>query len=286
MAYITITEYKTAPTAVDVNNLVVGGNQAAQDAELAELCRRASSIIDSELGFSLVAASRVEMHRVRYQRDGTLSIHPNWVPLNQLTALAVGTTASDLATVSSTALAASFVDEQQWVVPYAGSVTTGFPIQLGGGRPGSRVLAKATVVSGYPNTTLTVASTAGQTSITVGSAVGFTPALGSVVADEQVTIIDGAKTETVTVTATAGNVLTVSALAYDHAIGVAVSAMPADVKEACTLAVSTLIRNRQSEALTGAGQTLQPGPSLGDMGVRGPGWPTVFNMIAGYKRVR
>ncbi len=287
MAYITPTEYKTAPTAVDVNNLVAGGNQAAQDAELAELCRRATSIIDSELGFSLAATSRVEFHRTRYQRDGALSIHPNWAPLNQLTAVSIGTTAADLVAVSATALAAAFIEEQQWILPIAAMVTTGFPIQLGGGKPGARILAKTTAVSGYPNTTLTVAPAANATQLTVAAPAGFTPAAGSAVADEQVQIIDGALTETVTVVSVAGNVLTLAApIVNAHAVGVVVSALPADVKEACTLGVSTLIRNRQNEALSGAGQTLQPGPSLGDMGARGPGWPTVFSMISGYKRVR
>jgi hypothetical protein len=31
--YLTVQEYKDAPTSIDYNNLVVGGNQAAQDAE-------------------------------------------------------------------------------------------------------------------------------------------------------------------------------------------------------------------------------------------------------------
>ena len=29
--YLTVAEYKNAPTSIDYNNLVVGGNQSAQD---------------------------------------------------------------------------------------------------------------------------------------------------------------------------------------------------------------------------------------------------------------
>ena len=44
--YLTVAEYKNAPTAIDYDNLVVGGNQAAQDAELLANIARASSFID------------------------------------------------------------------------------------------------------------------------------------------------------------------------------------------------------------------------------------------------
>ena len=51
--YITVTEYKNAPTSIDFDNLVVGGNAGAQDAELANAILRASSFIDEFLNQNL-----------------------------------------------------------------------------------------------------------------------------------------------------------------------------------------------------------------------------------------
>ena len=44
--YLTVAEYKNAPTSIDYNNLVVGGNQTAQDSELANVILRASSFMN------------------------------------------------------------------------------------------------------------------------------------------------------------------------------------------------------------------------------------------------
>jgi hypothetical protein len=43
--YITVAEFKNAPTSIDYNNLVVNGNQQAQDAELARVIMRATSYL-------------------------------------------------------------------------------------------------------------------------------------------------------------------------------------------------------------------------------------------------
>jgi hypothetical protein len=47
--YLSVAEYKNAPTAIDYDNLVVGGNQAQQDAELLTVIGRASSWINTHL---------------------------------------------------------------------------------------------------------------------------------------------------------------------------------------------------------------------------------------------
>ncbi len=48
-AYLTLAEYKNAPTSIDTNNLVVGGNQEAQDAELSRVILRATSYLNEYL---------------------------------------------------------------------------------------------------------------------------------------------------------------------------------------------------------------------------------------------
>ena len=282
--YLSAAEYRAAPTAVDSNNLVAGGNQAVQDAALLEQIRRASSWINNELNQSVIAASRVELHRARYQRDGTLSIRTNGTPANQLLGLSLGTHAGDLAVVSD--LSGAFIDEGQWVIPNTGVNAGGYPIQFGPRvTAGGRLLAKLTVVSGWPNTTLTASAIAGATTITVASGAGFTPALGSDVASDSVQIIDGALTETVTVSSVAGNVLTVSALVNAHSSGAVVSSMPGAIKEAATLVTSAFIRTRGSEAIIMA-QGTTPGPSAGDMANRGPSLGAAARMLVTYRRVR
>ena len=71
--YLTVQEYKDAPTSIDYNNLVVGGNQAAQDAELANVILRASSYMNEYLNQSLVADQYTETQRVRVNGQGDSS---------------------------------------------------------------------------------------------------------------------------------------------------------------------------------------------------------------------
>jgi hypothetical protein len=55
--YINASEYKDAPTSIDYDNLVVGGNASAQDAELSRVILRASSYMNEYLNQSLLAES-------------------------------------------------------------------------------------------------------------------------------------------------------------------------------------------------------------------------------------
>ena len=62
-SYLTIAEYKNAPTAIDYNNLVTGGTSAQQDAELASVIQRASSWIDIYVNQPLIAQNFLEQCR-------------------------------------------------------------------------------------------------------------------------------------------------------------------------------------------------------------------------------
>lgn len=250
MPYLTIAEYRAAPTAVDTNNFILNDTQPAQDAALAQVIARASAWIDNTCNQPLIASLHVENKRPRYNRYGALSIHPDRTPLNQLVALSVGTNGANLYTVTD--LTGAFIDEGNWIIPSspAGAVSPISSFGSGMSGRGSQVLTRLTTVSGWPNTTLASAPAVGATSFTVVSPVGFTPALGSDVADMTVTIFDGVNTETITVLSVAGSTLNCAPLGFAHTSGVAVSGLPGDVKEAAILAVSGFIRARQSETLT------------------------------------
>jgi hypothetical protein len=120
--YLTLAEFKNAPTALDYNNLVPGGNQAAQDAELTNVIYRASSYIDQFCSQTLAARVNVEQQRVRVAGDGTLRIHPqNW-PVVALTALQFGGTASSMNPVADCSLA--WLEDQSIIFPAGGSSLT------------------------------------------------------------------------------------------------------------------------------------------------------------------
>lgn len=255
---LTAAEYRNAPTGVSTSSLVPGGDQAAQDAELANVIARASAWCENVCDQPLVASTHIENRMCRYTVGGWLSVHPERSPLNQLVAASVGTHGGNLVAVSD--LTGAFVDQQQWVIPTGGYGT--FPLSLGGWR-GGRVLVRLTSVSAWANTTLTVAPAANATSITVADASGFTPAVGTPAYDAPITIYDGENTETITVLSVSGKVLTLATgLQFTHAIGVAVSASPADLKQAAILATSAHIRQRGSDSMV-VSPTAQPGTMLG-----------------------
>ena len=103
--YLTLTEFKNAPTSLDYNNLVPGGNQAAQDAELTNVIYRASSYIDQFCSQVLGARTNDEQQRVRVSADGTLRIHPQYHPIVALTSLSFGGTPNSMQTVPDCSLA-------------------------------------------------------------------------------------------------------------------------------------------------------------------------------------
>jgi hypothetical protein len=97
LPYLTPAEYLASPTgAVDVNNLVDDGDEAAQTAALTEVIRRASGWIDTTMR---PVADRGQPRRVRPRplaaRRAPL-LHPKQSPLNELIAVSIGTNAGNL----------------------------------------------------------------------------------------------------------------------------------------------------------------------------------------------
>lgn len=272
-SYLVPSEYRASPTAASTLSLVSGGDQATQDAALVELIAEASALMDDEFTQSVISASFVQWVRTRIQPDGTLSLHLNRNPPNQLVSVSVGTTAANLTAIAD--LTGVFLEDRNWVVPYA-------PLAVAGGR----VLAKVTAVAAWPNTTITsTPNNIGATSLTVASAVGFTPFVGSEVSGDPVTIYDGKLTEIVTVTNVAGNVLTLAApgLVNAHSAGTPVSMLPPDIKRACVFGVNWLLKSRQSDAVA-MNTTQAPGSSTGDRG--GLDLYNMKQICSNYARVR
>jgi hypothetical protein len=246
--YLTLTEFKNAPTALDYGNLVVGGNQAAQDAELSNAILRASSWIDQECNQIIGATVDVEQQRIRARPDGTLRFHPKYFPVVALTDFQFGFTPVSLQAVSDPSQA--WFEEQEIIFPYAqlpqsmssqGPLSFGFPASSR-----AECYIKYSYINGYANTTIATIASAGSSVLLLDDGTGIVPG-------EQLTIYDGANTERVTVASNyafdSNTVPVVSPLIYTHAVGVSVSALPAAIKEAAILMTSAFLKIRGDASL-------------------------------------
>jgi hypothetical protein len=245
--YLTLTEYKNAPTSVDVDNLVVGGNAAAQDAELSNVIARASSWIDTYCNQILGATVEQEQQRVRMRGDGSIRIHPRYAPVIAVSALSYGLDPNALTVVPDCSVC--WLEDQQIIFPYisllAGQTSQGplsysFPANAGG-----EMFVRYSYVNGYANS-LIAAATAAATSLTVNTGTG-------IVAGQMLKIYDGANSENVTVASTytfgSTTVPLTAALAYTHSTGISISSLPPAIKEAAILATTAFLKVRGDNSL-------------------------------------
>ena len=282
-SYITTAEYKSAPTAQQISNLVVGGNEAAQDAELAAVILRASSFMDEYLNQNLVATNTVETQRVRFTPQGYISLHPNNNPILALVSFQYGTDPNNLQTLADPSKA--WFENSQVVVPLSqlsATYTSQGPLAFGGAAaPNTQIFTKYTYIAGYVNT-IAGAATAGDTSITVTDATG-------IIAGQQYLITDGSKTERVTVASnyTFGNttVTLASALIYTHLAGASFSNMPAAVKQACILLTTGFLKVRGDSAMM-MSMTQRPVGQVVGSDLYGSNMKVALDMIHKYRRVR
>lgn len=278
-SYLTAEEYKNAPTALDITNLVVGGNQDAQDAELRNVIRRASSYMNEYFNQNLVAAENVETQRIRVTPDGFLALHPFNSPVIALTNLQYGTMPTNLTTLPDCSQV--WFENQQVIVPLyqnvyssQGPLAFGFPPSTS-----SRIYVKYTYIAGFVNTLCT--GTAGDSNLTVADGTG-------VMAGQNLTIYDSAKSETVTVADTyvfgSTTVPLTSPLTKTHT-GVAFGNLPGAIKEACILITSAFIKRRGDQALTMMTTTRPSGMQQGAQ-LYGDDIRLALDMVDKYRRVR
>lgn len=282
--YLTLKEFKNAPTALDYGNLVVGGNQSAQDAELSNAILRASSWIDQYCRQIIGATTNTEQQRVRMRSDGTVRIHPKNFPVVALTNIEVGSTPQNLVAAPDCSIA--WFEEQEIIFPYSqlptnmssqGPLSFGFP-----GTPGRETYVKYTYVNGYANTVLDTDATAGDSIITVKNGTG-------IVAGEMLTLYDGASTERVVVDSTyvfgSTTVPLADPLDFAHTSGVAISSLPAAIKEAAILVTSTFLKIRGDSALILA-VTNTPGTQVDGSQGLGNDLAVAQQLLKPFRRIR
>jgi hypothetical protein len=281
-AYLTVAEYKNAPTSIDYDNLVVGGNAGAQDAELANVIMRASSYMDAHLNRNLTATTYVETQRTRMTNEGYIALHPDNAPVVQLSDFQYGGSPLNLITLPD--CSQTWFENQQIIIPLS-QLSTSYssqgPLAFGGGIPRQQIFTKYTYVAGYVNTRI-VTATAAATSLTVRSGAG-------IIAGQILHIYDGATSEDVTVASTYTNGSTTvpltTALVSTHSAGVAIGNMPTTIKQACILITTAFIKMRGDNSMT---MQITTGATANVDGAQrfGGDIASALEMIKLYRRVR
>jgi hypothetical protein len=282
--YLTLEEFKQAPTSLDYGNLVQGGSSAAQDAELTNAITRASSWIDQYCNQILGATVDTEQQRTRLRPDGSVIFHPKYSPIVALVSLNIGSDSQNLTTVPDPSIA--WLEESQVVFPYANANLTwssAGPIGFGAATSSrSPVFLNYTYVNGYANTTIATAASASATSITVANGAG-------IVAGQMLTIYDGVNTEQVTVASTytfgSTTVPLTHGLTYAHAVGVSVSALPAAVKQAAILLTSAFLKIRGDASLV-MSVTTRPGEAIPGSQMLGTDRAVAEELLEPFRRIR
>jgi hypothetical protein len=278
--YITVAEYKSAPTAIDYDNLVVGGNASAQDAELERVILRATSYLNEYLNQDLHAENTTETQRVRISGQGYIFLHPNKNPVLSLSEFQWGTDPNNLQTLADPSLC--WFENQQIVIPLSQintTYTSQGPLAFGTYGPRIPVFTKYTYIGGYVNTTCS--GTAGASSLTVTNPAGILPG-------EKYRIINGAYSEQVRVSPnyTYGNstVPIVGVLENNHTLA-GFSNMPFAIKQATILVTTAFIKQRGDRSLT-MNLTTQPTTNIGNNQRYAGEIALALDMVNLYRRVR
>ena len=280
-SYLTAEEYINAPTSIDIDNLVIGGNANAQKAELRNVILRASSYLDEYLNQNLVAHQNTETQRVRMSPAGYIALHPKYNPIISLEQFWYGVNPSQLYSFDCSQ---AWFEDQQVLIPMPQLLndwTSQGPLQFGLPPVGGQIFAKYTYVAGFVNTTI-VSAVAGENTLIVRNHAGVT-------AGAMLRIYDGHKSETVYVSDNyvyGSTTVTLTApLAYDHALGVAIGNLPNAIKEACILVTTAFLKARGDGSLT-MGITPRPQGTTRGAERYGKEIALALDMVDKYRRVR
>ena len=253
--YVSLDEVKFSPTAsaIDFSNLIENASQNVQDRALSELIKRASSEADTytmgRLGTLNATANTETMADVRPTRQGEIIVHPYYNPIREITSFSVGWGPGDGMQAITLSTSNCFIAREQFRITGNSSMGLYFGnLGIAGGAWSymTPMYCQYTYVNGWANTFTTTSTAAGATSIVVTDATGIYPSM-------QLMVWDGMNDEYVQVASSyvAGSttVTLTNALSYKHGIGVNVSALPAEVKQAVIHLVVAMIKQRGAGGL-------------------------------------
>ena len=283
--YITVQEYKNAPTALNIDMLVVGGNAAAQDAELAQVILRASSYMNEYFNQNLVADEYTETQRIRYSASGGYyALHPYNAPIVSLSAFYYGANPNQLNALQDCSTA--WFEGQQIIIPgnqIGWNWTSQGPLQFGGSIGQSNwTFTKYTYIAGYVNTIILANTAAGDTSFIVDDPTG-------IIAGQHYRIYDGARTERVTVNDNyvygSTTVTLQSPMLFAHGAGAAFGNLPNALKQACILITNAFIKMR-GDASTTMAYTTSPSGNVAGSVRYGSDIQVALDMVNKFRRIR
>lgn len=280
--YLTVDEYKQAPTAVDVDDLVGGGSMALNDVELGNVLARASSWMDAHCNQVLAATQDTETFRCRASRDGFLRVHPRYWPITGVVSASFGSNPNSLTALDPTTC---WIEQMAVVFPLVLTNASFLgPIQFSYNyQPLAEQFVSITYVNGYANSLVGATANDGNTTLTVTDLTGFNPGT-------RFTIYDGVSTENVTVASTfvpttgAGALPLASPLVYDHAVGVSVSALPPAVKQACIYMTNVILKSRGNSAI--AMTPLTPQQIIGNNPNVANDYDAAVDLLKPFRRIR
>lgn len=282
--YLTLQEYKNAPTNIDIDNLVYNSiDPLAQDTELANVIARASSWIDTYCNQILGATLETETQRNRIRNDGTIRFHPRYNPIVALTALQFGTNPNFLTTVPDCSVC--WLENQEVIFPFGtqsyNQSGTGSVVFGSSNYSGAEVYLKYTYVNGYTNTLIATANQ-GDSVLTVTDGIGIT-------AGQTLKIYSGLDAETVTVADTyvfnTESVPLTKPLLSSHTAGTSISALPPAVKQAAILATTAFLKVRGDNSMVmNVGST--PGQAVEGAQKIGTELALAQDLLKPYRRIR
>lgn len=241
-SYITCEEYRAEPTALNTNNLIPGGIQSQQDAELASLIEQASRKMDEWAWQPLYATPGAQQDSNVRIKDGAAVLHCRQDRVKAITSFAWGSAWTSLTTLTNPTV---WIEENRVRVALSGAglVWSG-ALNLNQPTWGT-IFASWASVAGWATTRLTNLQNIGDTTITVDNPAGIVGVTTPGVQATYLRLSNGAVKNVYMVQSITGSVVTLSTpLLEAWPAGAGVCEAPMDVSKATSKVVSHYIKER------------------------------------------
>jgi hypothetical protein len=263
-SYLTCEEYRAAPNALNTNNLVPGGDQAEQDAELAAIIARASRWIDSVARQSLYATLSSQNDSDVAVRSGEALLHAHQDRVKGVTVLSWGASWSALSTLTAPDC---YIEENRVRARLSSSAGWSGALNLSAPAYGS-VYVSWRYIAGLVSTRLVAGAQIGDTTLVVENPTGIVGVTTNGIPATYLRLTAGAVQNTYEVQSITGTLVTlVTPLVENWGIGTGVSEVPDDLKEAGILATTHYIKQRKGPGFTitskGAQSTAEKSDGIG-----------------------